>query len=397
METDMINFSTEHPPGAGRAGPRSAWATAALVLVIAGLLLFAAGGASAAAIAVPLGTADSFAVLAGAGITNTGPTTISGDMGTFPTTTISGGASITQTGTNHGGDAVTQGAKADLITAYNTAAGEGPTSPIGPGSPIVDLGGHTLGAGVYNSGSTIGLTGVLILDGGGDPNAVFVFQAGSALTTASASSVSLINGAQSCNVFWQITSDATLGTGSTFRGTLIALNAITVTTAVTVDGRVLARNGAVTLDTDTIARSACAVPVPTPTPTPTPTPAAAAADTAAAAAAAAQAAAAQAAAALVAASKATYEANAAAAAKAAEVAAVAAKKAEAAAATAARLAARTKLAAVQAAAAKARVAAANAKVAAAKAAALAKLARQKAAASTKPHATVAHASFAFTG
>jgi hypothetical protein len=258
-------------------------------LLLLGLLaaLALGGSAGAAATAVPLGTADSFAVLAGAGISNTGPTTVNGDLGTFPTTTVSGSASITVGGTNHAGDGVTQQAKNDLVTAYNNAAGQGPTSPI-----AADLGGQTLTPGVYNSASSIGLTGALTLNAGGDPNAVFVFQAGSALTTASGSQVNLINGAQSCNVFWQIGSSATLGTGSSFRGTIIALTSITVTTGTTVDGRVLARNGAVTLDTDTITKPNCAAtatttaatattsattttvaaPAPTPTPVPKPKP-----------------------------------------------------------------------------------------------------------------------------
>src|SRR5579864_2620280 len=179
--------------------PRAVGATALCGLFVLGLLLTLVSGAAAAASSVPLGTADSFAVLAGAGITNTGPTTVNGDVGTYPTTSITGSASLTVTGTNHGGDAVTQGAKTDLVTAYNAAAGEGPTTPI-----VADLAGQTLNAGVYNSASSIGLTGVLTLDGGGDPNAVFVFQAGSTLTTASASSIVLINGAQSCNVYWQV-------------------------------------------------------------------------------------------------------------------------------------------------------------------------------------------------
>jgi type VI secretion system secreted protein VgrG len=234
-----------------------------------GVLLLCVSGASAAATSVSLGTANSFAVLAGAGITNTGPTTVTGDIGTFPTTSESGVGSVTINGTDHGGDAVTQGAKSDLVTAYNTAAGEGPTNPI-----TADLGGQTLTAGVYNSASSIGLTGTLTLDGGGDPNAVFVFQAGSSLTTASASHISLTNDAQSCNVFWQVGSSATLGTGSKFVGTVIALTDITVTTGVTVDGRVLARNGAVTLDTDTISRSDCARPPEDTTTTTTAAPAA---------------------------------------------------------------------------------------------------------------------------
>ena len=248
-------MGSNHKPrtGAREFRLRAAWSTALLPLFGAGLLLMLVGGASAAVTAVPLGTATSFAVLAGAGISNTGPTTVNGDLGTFPTTTVAGSASITVNGANHGGDAVTQNAKNDLVTAYNTAAGEGPTNPV-----VADLGGQTLTPGVYNAASSMGLTGDLTLNAGGDPNAVFVFQAGSSLITASTSRVNLVNGAQSCNVFWQVGSSATLGTGSTFRGTLMALTSITVTTAVTVDGRVLARNGAVTLDTDTITRPACA-------------------------------------------------------------------------------------------------------------------------------------------
>jgi hypothetical protein len=264
-----------------RAGRTHSNATVGIGLLMLGLVaaLALGGSAGAAATAVPLATADSFAVLAGAGISNTGPTTVNGDIGTFPTTTITGSASITVGGTNHAGDGVTQQAKNDLVTAYNNAAGQGPTSPI-----AADLGGQTLTAGVYNSASSIGLTGALTLNAAGDPNAVFVFQAGSALTTASGSQVVLINGAQACNVFWQIGSSATLGTGSSFKGTILALTSITVTTGTTVEGRVLARNGAVTLDTDTITRPTCAAaatttaattttaPAPTPTPTPTPAP-----------------------------------------------------------------------------------------------------------------------------
>ena len=232
--------------------PRPVIGLAVVALTLPMTVLFTAG-ADAASTSVPLGTASSFAVLAGAGITNTGPTTIAGDIGTYPTTTITGAASLTLTGTNHAGDATTQQAKTDLVTAYNNAAGEGPTSPIS-----ADLGGRTLTPGVYNSASSVGLTGTLTLDGGGDANAVFIFQAGSTLTTASASKVVLSNGAQSCNVFWQVGSSATLGTGSSFRGTIVALTSITVTTSATIDGRVLARNGAVTLDTDTITTPTCA-------------------------------------------------------------------------------------------------------------------------------------------
>jgi len=228
-----------------------------------GLLVTLPGSAHGAAVQVSLGTADSFVVLAGAGVTNTGPTTLSGDLGTFPTTTVTGTSSLTVTGTNHGGDGVTQGAKTDLVTAYNNAAGQGPTTPI-----TGDLAGRTLTQGVYNSGSSIGLTGALTLDGAGNADSVFVFQAGSSLTTGSAGRVNLTNGARSCNVFWQVGSSATLGTGSRFVGTLMAQQSITATTGATVVGRLLARNGAVTLDTNTITRpTACAAATPTPTTT----------------------------------------------------------------------------------------------------------------------------------
>lgn len=204
---------------------------------------------------VNLGIAVNFAVLAGSGITNTGPTTITGDVGTFPTTTETGFGTVTIIGTNHGGDGVTQGAKIDLVTAYNDAAGRTPVTAVSG-----DIGGQTFTPGVYNSSSSLGITGTLTLDGQGDPNAVFIFQIGSTLTTASGSSVVLINGARGCNIFWQVGSSATLGTGSTFQGTIMALTSITVTTGVVVNGRLLARNGAVTLDTNTITVTICAPP-----------------------------------------------------------------------------------------------------------------------------------------
>jgi hypothetical protein len=136
-----------------------------------------------------------------------------------------------------------------------------------------ELGGTTKTAGVYDSADgTFGITGTLTLDAQGDPNAVFIFKTASTLITAGASSVVLVNDAQACNVFWQVGSSATLGTNSTFNGNILALTSITLTTGANVNGRVLARNGAVTLDTNTITKATCAAPVVAPTPTPEVTP-----------------------------------------------------------------------------------------------------------------------------
>ncbi|MFE9454341.1 ice-binding family protein [Streptomyces sp. NPDC006739] len=210
--------------------------------------------ASALATFVDLGRADSFAVLAGSATTNTGPSVITGDVGVSPGTSISGyGPPAVVNGTQHSADTVAQDAQTDLITAYNDAAGQPSDGALPP-----DAGGLTLVPGVYTASSTLGLTGTLTLDAQGNPNAVWVFQIGSGLTTASSSRVSLINGASPCNVFWKIGSSATLGTSTAFVGNILAMTSITATTSATIEGRALARNGAVTLDTNTITRPQCA-------------------------------------------------------------------------------------------------------------------------------------------
>jgi hypothetical protein len=190
-----------------------------------------------------------FAVLAGDGITNTGTTTIHGNVGTFPTLTETGFDTIIfVNGANHAGDAVTQAAKIDLLTAYNNAAGQATTQTIS-----ANLGGHTLTAGVYTGSPSLGLTGTLTLDGQNNPDSIFIFQCPtSTLTVAGGSVVNLINDAQACNVFWQVGSSATIGAGSAFAGNILAYSSITLTTGATVNGRVLALNGAVTLDSNTI-------------------------------------------------------------------------------------------------------------------------------------------------
>jgi hypothetical protein len=215
------------------------------------------GLVKAATTTVLLGTADSFAVLGGAGVTNTGATTIVGDVGTFPTTSETGFGSITLTGTNHMGDGVTQGAKTDLVTAYNDIAGRTPTDTFVAADN--QLGGKTLTSGTYAFGhaSTANLIGTLTLDGEGQADAVFIFQASSDFVTASSSSVQFINGAQACNVFWQVTSSTTLGTSTAFKGTVISLTSSTLANGATVVGRVLARNGTVTLDNNVITRPSC--------------------------------------------------------------------------------------------------------------------------------------------
>ncbi|MDQ3769802.1 MAG: ice-binding family protein, partial [Actinomycetota bacterium] len=214
--------------------------------------------AQAAQSSVLLGTVESVAVLAGSAVTNTGPSVISGDVDVAPACAVSGfPPGIVINGTIHRCDAVAAQAQADLTTAYNDAAGRTPTQQV-----ATELGGQTLTTGVYRSASgTFGITGPLTLNAQGDPNAVFIFQTESTLITASASRVVLINGAQACNVFWQVGSSATLGTDSDFVGNILALTSITANTGATVDGRLLARNGAVTLDTNTITRSVCATAV----------------------------------------------------------------------------------------------------------------------------------------
>jgi type VI secretion system secreted protein VgrG len=128
----------------------------------------------------------------------------------------------------------------------------------------------TLTPGVYCFSSSAQLTGTLTLNALGDPNAVFVFQIGSTLTTASGSSVVVINGGSKCNVFWQVGSSATLGTSTKLAGSILALTSITLNTSASVSGQTLARNGAVTLDTNIVTLCNLAAPTPIPTPTPTP-------------------------------------------------------------------------------------------------------------------------------
>lgn len=223
-----------------------AWVSLSLA---AAALAFIAGPAAAQ---LSLGTAQNFGVLGGSTVTNTGPSVITGDVGVSPGTSVTGfPPGVIVGGTIHAGDAVAGQAQTDLTQAYNTAAGTACNVDL----TGQDLGGLTLTPGVYCFSSSAFLSGTLTLDMQGNPNAFFLFKIGSTLITASGSSVVLINsGGTTCppNVFWQVGSSATLGTGSSMAGNILALTSITLTTGARLNGRALARNGAVTLDSNTV-------------------------------------------------------------------------------------------------------------------------------------------------
>lgn len=208
-----------------------------------------------AQVAPTLGTAGSFAVLGGQTVTNTGPTVLNGDLGVFPGTAITGFPPGIVTGMTYAGDTVAQNAQADTTIAYNNLASQPCNTTFGVPT---DLAGMTLVPGVYCFASSASLSGTLTLDGQGNPNAVFIFKTGSTLITGSNASVVLVNGAQSCNVFWQVGSSATIGTGTTFAGNILALTSVTLTTNATLAGRALAQNGSVTLDSNIVTPATCA-------------------------------------------------------------------------------------------------------------------------------------------
>ena len=201
-----------------------------------------------------LGKAASFAVLGGSTVTSSGPSTVAGDVGVSPGTAVTGFPPALQTaGSMHAADAVALEAKNDLGTAYDSLAAEPCTRDLSG----TDLGGLTLGSGVYCFTSSAQLTGTLTLDAKGKSDAVFVFKTVSKLTTASSASVVLINGGSGCRVFWQVGSSATIATGSSFVGSILALTSIALESGASLDGRALARNGAVTLDDNRIALATC--------------------------------------------------------------------------------------------------------------------------------------------
>lgn len=210
-----------------------------------------------AATTINLGTADGYAVLGGSTITNTGATTINGDLGLFPGTSVTGFPPGLVNGSQQITTAAANQAKVDLLTAFSDALSRPVTSTI-----PTQLGNATIVGGVYNSAAgTFDITGTLTLDGQNNPDTVFIFKADSTLITAATSSVVLINGAQACNVFWTVGSSATLGATSTLKGTIMASSSITLTTAASIEGRALALGAAATLDTNVITKPTCSTAI----------------------------------------------------------------------------------------------------------------------------------------
>ena len=202
---------------------------------------------------VQIGETKNFAILAGSTITNTGSTVVYGDIGLFPGTSFTGSANIVLDGKIYLTDTDASKAKDALVSAYNDAAGRNPVTII-----ATELGGQTLLPGVYASESgTFEITGKLILDAKGDKDAIFVFQIASTLVSASNSNVELINAANSCSVYWQVGSSATLGVDSNLTGRIYASESITLNSGAKVTGQLLAMTGAVALDKNVISNQLC--------------------------------------------------------------------------------------------------------------------------------------------
>ncbi len=246
------------------------WAatTCAFVLATATIALFAMPASAVLVANVPMGTSANYAVLGASTVTNSGTTTLDGGLGLWPGTSVTGAPTVLPPWTTDVNNAAAQNAQTDLTTAFNNAA----SRPVDFSEPA-DLGGLTLAPGVHatTAQGPLELTGALVLDGEGDPNSVFIIQTDSSLTTHVGSTVTLINSAQECNVYWQVGSFATLAGGSEFAGNILAATSITVAGGTVVHGRALALGASVSLDTDTFTVPTCDLSAPVTTTTSTTT------------------------------------------------------------------------------------------------------------------------------
>jgi type VI secretion system secreted protein VgrG len=228
------------------------------LLAIAALL--GASQGFAAAVAPSLGKAQGFAVLGSSTVTSTGATALTGNLGVSPGTAITGfPPGIVTDGAMYAGDAVANEAHNDAVVAYNTLVFQTCDFTY---APVQEIGGLTLTPGVHCFPSSVQVTGALTLDAQGDANAVFIFKIGSTLTTASNSGIVMINGGQDSLVFWAVGSSATLGTDTVFKGNILAVASITLTTSAKVSGSALALNGAVTMDTNNVTVAPASAPAP---------------------------------------------------------------------------------------------------------------------------------------
>ncbi len=246
---------------ARKANGSMGWRMRGGILAAVGVALAGASLPAVAAVGPSLGAARSFAALGGSTLTNTGATTtIVGDVGVSPGSAITGfGPGQVSGGTYVGGDAKADQAHSDAALAYTFLAGMASNTNL----TSTDLGGLTLAPGVYTFNSSAALTGAMFLDAGGDSNAVFVFQIGTSFTTASGSSVTVINGGadyDESNIYWQVGSSATLGTTTAFLGIIVADQSVTLQTGATLTGIALAVNGATSLDSNAITSPPLVIP-----------------------------------------------------------------------------------------------------------------------------------------
>lgn len=239
-----------------RKAKRVALASSALLLV-AGL---SATSSSAAVVPITLGKAGDFSLIVGGGLINSGQSSLSGDLALTPVISYSDSGLLTVKGDYHFGDSKALDAQRDATAAYNVALNETPAVTVGS-----EFAGLTLSPGIYSNAAGISVNGVLSVDAQNNPNALFIFQTPAALTTGAASKINLMNGAQACNIFWQVGTTSTLGASSDFKGNLLSRGAFVSSAGSTVTGRVLVTQGSATLNSTQIIKPECKVVKPVPT------------------------------------------------------------------------------------------------------------------------------------